>query len=213
MELFRVRLATDIDNHPPETMPISLDFSSLGTGEYNRQGGNARWEQHLRMIQLELSVGYSEFTGSFAVKTPVLGYYDNLFPISHGVAGTFTGTVLSQDLQMKSQTNLFGFEIKPHIRYTHGYIDLEVNGEAALEFNLFSEPVHQSLQYDVHLLEGKVEVSRKIQQVQIGYEVTQMLPHVERVDSSAIRFDKPDQPADLSHRGGRLHEIIFRLTF
>ncbi|MBS1271963.1 MAG: hypothetical protein MAGBODY4_01099 [Candidatus Marinimicrobia bacterium] len=209
MAVFRFRLATDIDNHPPETTPILLDFTSLGGGNIDRLGGNVRWEQILRSGKLALGVGYSDITGSFSVTTPVLGYYDDLLPISHGVSGTFSGTVFSQNIRIQGDVNLFGFTVAPDIRYTHGFVDLTMNGEAALEFNLISEPVYQPLQYDVHLLEGKVAISKQLQRVRLGYEVTQLLPYAERVDSSAIRLGEPKRPTELSHRGGRLHTITF----
>jgi|GEM_PF-3321547 len=207
IDVIRSRLISDIDNHPPETTPILLDFTSLGNGELDRVGGNIRWRQSVRSFRVSMGIGYSELAGSFSLRTPVLGYYDNLLPISHGVSGTLTGTVFSQDGEIRWKKDLHGFSVASDIRYTHSYTDFVVDGAAALEFNLISEPIRQPLQYSIHLLQAKISLARQVRKVRIGYELGQTLPYVERVDSGEIRFGEPRQPSELSHHGGRFHVI------
>lgn len=204
---FMTRIDFNVDNNPPMTEPNLLDLEKLGNGKGDRQGVALKLMGSNEHYQLLIGLGYSHIFFSLELVTPVLGRI--VLPISHGIEGDITGTSTTQRIEL-TYTKVFRYlETNFLFGYTHGFYDFLIDGDAQLEFNLTSQPIHHPLQYQAHLWEFRGQFERQLGPVTIVYSFNQLIPIVKRTDSSPIKFKEKDIIVNTSHWGGGVHSISF----
>ena len=213
LNLFNTRLKTAVDNHPPVTEPVLLDFTSLGSGEFLWNGGNVLtyWEYGHTMMQI--GAGYSEISGSFSLVTPVLGYYDDLFPVAHGISGQIHGKTLSEMLSLGYDWSVFGLDGRTGIDYIHATPEYRLDGEAQMEFNLVSQPVHYPVHYRVNFIAVRVLIGKTFKSSRIGYKFAQSIPWIKRTDHSPVQIRQPRPHLKYVRDGGATYTICYTYKF
>ncbi|MCF7804147.1 MAG: hypothetical protein K9N46_13785 [Candidatus Marinimicrobia bacterium] len=210
---FRANADNDLENNPPETEPVMLDFVSLGGVVYEQSGANFRWEYQGFPFWMNTGLGLSRIDGSVEARTPVLGYYDGVFPLSHAVTGEFSGEIFSQRIQGGYAHRIGEFIGAFEAEYTHSQMDISLDGQGELEFNLASEDIEYPVQYEVHLMRFQGEITYTVGPGRLGYLALQLIPVVNRLDENPINLT-PEEPArDVSHGGGMEHRIFLELRF
>ena len=207
--LFDSRFQFYLDNNPPPTYPILLDFKELGDGKGSRSGFSVKYLKEFGKQFIQFGLGNSNYLGKFDINSPVLGYYGNIFPISHRVKGKITGKSFSQLIEIGLSKTFFSMKSFLLIGYSHGFFNLKVNGHALLEFNLVSVPVHHPLQYHIHVITMNWQLSRKLGPVLARYSFYQFIPYIKRSDTSPIRITKEIEGVETKSRGGGIHQFVF----
>lgn len=205
---FRSRFSLDFDNNPPQTAPILLDYEELGHGEGSRRGFSLKYGVKYRNYDFRFGLGRSHYSADFKINTPVLGYYKNVFPIAHGVEGKVVGNSFSQTVEATFHKRIISTESFLKAGYTHSFFGFRLDGDALLEFNLISIPVHYPLRYHVHIVEIAWRLERRFGPYRGFYSFTQFIPFVVRSDTSPIRLSKDVPGVSTKSRGGGIHQFV-----
>jgi hypothetical protein len=210
-------LLTDLDfnsdNNPPvDTTGLVSDLESLGQGKLQNQGlslsiGHSKKKHHF-------SVGLSSSTikGDLIVQTPVLGYIEFLgipiIPIHHKANGQIErGRAFSQKLHYSTATNFRNMEIFLTADYLHSRYQLQIVGQAELEFGLIAEPIDYPIRIDANIFDIQIKVCRKIKDFNFYYSLHQLLPIIRRLDESPIHLIEQIPGKKITERGGASHQL------
>ncbi|MBT3631821.1 MAG: hypothetical protein HOF96_09655 [Candidatus Marinimicrobia bacterium] len=198
-----------IENPLPEG--VIDDFPELGWLEFSRRGAAFSIESQLENLELELGVGYSQWDANTDMSTPVLGRYW-FIPIAHAAQLHISGKSISQHLGFYRELFNRGISVDLIAGYQHAYFDFMVTGEAELEFNIRSIPIHDPLQFHLHVISIGVPIVYSFNSFALHYEINQVLPWLNRVDESPFNFEGGYQP-DRKVRGGGQHMIALSYTW
>lgn len=205
---FRSKFSLSFDNNPPQTAPILLDYEELGHGEGSRRGFSFKYGVKYKNYVLRFGLGRSHYSAKFEINTPVLGYYKNAFPIAHGVVGEVVGNSFSQTVEATFQKRIISTESLLKVGYTHSFFGFRLDGDALLEFNLISIPVHHPLRYHVHIVEIAWTLERRFGPYSGFYSFTQFIPFVVRSDTGPIRLSQDVPDVSTKSRGGGIHQFV-----
>ena len=205
---FRSKFRLSFDNNPPQTAPILLDYEELGHGDGSRRGFSLKYGVKYKNYLLRFGLGRSRYWTKLKINTPVLGYYKNVFPIAHGVVGKVVGNSFSQTVEVSFEKRIIFTESFLKIGYTHGFFRFMLDGDALLEFNLISIPVHHPLRYHVHIVEIAWRLERRFGPYSGFYSFTQFIPFVVRRDTSPIRLSQDVPDVSTKSRGGGIHQFV-----
>lgn len=207
--LFDSEFRFNVDNNPPQTFPVLLDFEELGGGEGSRSGFAIKYLKEWGDRFIKIGVGAGSYSGNLDVNTPVLGYYANAFPISHGVKAGIRGKSFSQLIEAGFLRTLFSIESLLSVGYSHGFFDFKIDGDALMEFNLVSVPIHHPLQYHVYVVNLDWQLHRRLGPVVARYSFSQFIPFVVRSDTSPIHLSEKVEGVRTKSRGGGVHQLVF----
>ena len=189
--------------------PVIQDNYKLGYFQGEHKGGSIELNYYINNYQLLLALGMGNLSGSIDLITPVLGRYG--LPIQHGVKGQITGTNISENISINYNKFFKNIELQLFSSYTHGYYNLLVDGDAQLEFDLFSIPVYHPLNYHVHFFDFQGDIKWQIGKMNIICSFDQLIPIINRTDSSPIILKQETQTDYLSkHRGGSSYSICLQ---
>jgi len=200
-----------IENPLPEG--VIDDFPELGWLDFSRGGGAFSIENQLQNLDLKLGVGYSQWEANTEMTTPVLGRYW-FFPIAHAAQLHISGKSISQHLSLRRELIHRGISVDLNAGYQHAYFDFMVRGEAELEFNIRSVPIHDPLQFHLHTISIGVPISYTFNSFTLHYEINQVIPWLKRMDDSAFNFQGEGYQPDRKVRGGGQHmiELSYKLS-
>ncbi|MFC1543240.1 hypothetical protein ACFL4K_01720 [Candidatus Neomarinimicrobiota bacterium] len=207
LTLFDTRMGLKIDNNPPPADPILLDYEYLGNAQGGRSGFALRYSMESDHYSLGLGLGRSYYSGEFSLNTPVLGYYENFFPIAHAADGKVAGSSFTQSVEAGAAGAIGSTESSLRLCYMHSFFDLRLDGDASLEFNLISTPIDHPLKYHVHVLSLGGELIRSFGPVTGSYSFNQLIPFAVRVDDSPIWFSEEVAGVSTRSRGGGIHQV------
>ena len=193
-----------IENPLPEG--VIDDFPELGWLNFSRRGGAFSLENQLENLDLKLGVGYSQWEANTEISTPVLGRYW-FFPIAHAAQLHISGKSISQHLSLHRELINRGIGIDFKVAYQHAYFDFMVRGEAELEFNIRSVPIHDPLQFHLHTISIGIPIRYTTGSFALQYDFNQTIPWLKRVDDSPFNFQGDGPQPDRKVRGGGQHMI------
>jgi len=195
---------TKFDNNQPTT----LDYRNLGNGDLARDGFFINSVFHFNCFRFSAGLSYGKYSMHLLFRLPVLGYYQELFPISHAVDCQFkNSSSFAQKIGGDYRFDLWKFNNSVSLTYTHARYNYWIDGEADLEFGLVMAPLHYPLRYDVNLFDLVCSVNRQIGKVGIHYQFRQLVPVTNRLDDSPVYFVSPTEKYKKNLHGGQLHEF------
>ena len=197
--LFEDKIFLDTDNNPP----AFTDFESLGYFKLYRKGVSISSLFKFKKAVFEAGASGYTFTSKLDMRTPVLGYFSKILPISHGVEGNIdNGKAHFWHLSLQNEHNFLFFKDVANISYSYGCLTSTVNGEAKLEFGLVSTPIHGELKYLIRLFDIAYRISLPLESLGIHFMINQFIPFVKRLDKSKIKFRKEYPDRKISYKGG-----------
>ncbi len=208
--LLGTTLQYSTDNHPP----TFTDFKSLGEGAFYHHGISASLDYISGRHQFNGGLSASNYSGDFSIRTPVLGLYLGILPISHKAEGNISKSYsLSQKIGWSAHYEIRETALKFALDYIHSRYYFNVNGEAQLEFDLFSAPIDYPVQLDANIFDINGHIRRKFRRFSLVYSIRQIIPLIKRVDDSPIRFTEKIPGRQTLHRGGQTHTINIEYLF
>lgn len=206
--LFNADIMLEIDNNPPPANPVKLDFDILGNLTGGRRGLSLQISKESDAVSLLLGLGRSYYDAKFDMRTPVLGYYLKILPISHGVTGKVSGESLSQRIHGVFNSRFMGAHSIFGLGYIHTRYQLTVAGEGQMAFNLVSVPINYPLVISQHLIQLHIQIGAGKGPLRWRYVFDQYIPFSTRVDDSPILIVERPPGLKLSHRGGGIHRLF-----
>jgi hypothetical protein len=197
------------NNNPPHF----TDFETLGGGKLSYYGLFTNCILQNSLWKIHLGLSYSSInSSSFNMNTPVLGYYEDLAPISHGVKGEIqNGTSFSQKLGCELNIKVSGFLNNFSMLYIHSRYDLWIKGDALLEFGIISTPIDDPVNLDANLWDLKYEIMYIAKNFNIHYSVEQLIPIFKRLDDSTVSLKSDVHGVETDNMGGLIH--TFYISF
>jgi len=201
------------DNHPPP----GADYSSLGDGSLEFHSLAFSTNYTVRQHRFETGVSGASFHGDFEIQTPVLGYTTLLFipvPIAHKACGKIrNGRALSQNLRYLTNFRFGQIEAQFSINYLHSRYKLRIDGEAQLELGLLSTSIDYPIKIDANIFDTKLLIRKRFNQLHVIYSIQQLLPIINRLDDSPIKFTKKVPGKEIRERGGQIHQLGIEYYF
>ncbi len=201
-----VSMATD--NNPPAGDPIQLAFDTLGDITGGRYGMALQLSKDFGTATMLIGMGGSVYQCELELRTPVLGYYMGIFPpISHAATGKLTGHSFSQKIHTTINRDIMNTSASFALGYIHSLYDLDIDGEAQLEFNLVAVPIHYPLQFHQHLVQMSMGLKAGFGTFRYNYKFDQYLPFITRIDDSPLAIYEKIPDVRVRHRGGGVHQV------
>ncbi|MCK4640500.1 MAG: hypothetical protein KAU06_04110 [Candidatus Marinimicrobia bacterium] len=208
--LLRTTLQYSTDNHPP----AFTDFVSLGEGAFSHHGISASLDYISGRHQFNGGLSASTYSGDFSINTPVLGLYLGILPIAHEAEGNISKSYsLSQKIVWSGHYKIRETAMTLALDYIHARYYFNVNGEAQLEFGLFSAPIDYPIQLDANIFDINGHIRQRFQRFSLIYSIRQIIPLIKRVDDSPIRFIEKIPDRRVHHYGGQTHTINIEYLF
>jgi hypothetical protein len=202
--LLGTTLQYSTDNHPP----TFTDFTSLGEGAFYHHGISVSLDYISGHHQFNGGLSASTYSGDFSINTPVLGLYLGFLPIAHEAEGNISESYsLSQKIGWSAHYEIRETAMTFALDYIHSRYHFSVNGEAQLEFGLFSAPIDYPVQLDANIFDINGHIRQRFQRFSLVYSLRQIIPLIKRQDDSPIHFTEKIPGRRISHRGGQTHTI------
>ncbi|MEE9466263.1 MAG: hypothetical protein V3W14_11910 [Candidatus Neomarinimicrobiota bacterium] len=205
--LFNSPVSVATDNNPPAGDPVQLDFDTLGVIVGGRYGLALQLSKDFGTATMLIGMGGGVYQGELKLNTPVLGYYWDILPISHAVTGKLTGHSFSQKIHTTINRDIMNTRVSFALGYIHSRYDLEIEGDAQLEFNLLAVPIHYPLQFRLQVVQMSLCFEAGQGPLQYNYKFDQYIPFITRIDDSPFAFYEKIPDARVRHRGGGVHQV------
>lgn len=190
------------------------DIVELGDGNLHYFKSYSRlFLQPILDLNIQVGIGYGSHTGNGEVSTPVLGYYQYIFPISHSADGQIQNwNSLSWLAKCSYNHNLAGFENTLAVSYIHSRNWLDLEATTHLEFGLQSDDYQTSLIYYVNFWEIGYQFHYKFDRIVFCGGIQQLIPIVnEKKEKPKPTPPKPSKK--YRETGGRFYSLSIGYEF
>lgn len=205
--VFNSPVSITTDNNPPAGDPVQLDFDTLGDITGGRYGLALQLSRDFGTATMLIGMGGGVYQYDIEMRTPVLGYYLGIFPVSHAATGKLTGHSFSQKIHTTINRDIMNTNASFALGYIHSLYDLEIDGDAQLEFNLLAVPIRYPLQFHQHLVQMSMGLKAGYGPLRYNYKFDQYIPFITRVDDSPLAIYEKIPDARVRHRGGGVHQV------
>ena len=203
-------LRIDTDNNRPD----NTDLETLGRGDFSRLGLFVNCTLERDWYKIWCGLSGASYSSEFDFNTPVLGFYKNVFQISHSAEGQLANSSsFSQKLGGQVKLNIGRTVNKISLSYTHARYWFWMTGDAYLQFRLISTPIDYPVNIDANLWDVAYEVRYPTKMFDICYRIQQIVPLFKRLDESPIKMKRDIPGLKITNRGGQIHEFYISVFF